>query len=34
MAKAMNPQAFAITIEKRGGSPTPTLTSMVVLGKL
>ena len=34
MAKAMNPQSFAITVEKRGGSPTPTLTSMVVLGKL
>ncbi|WP_266366905.1 anti-sigma factor [Tellurirhabdus rosea] len=25
--------AFAITVEKRGGSPTPTMSTMVVLGK-
>ena len=25
--------AFAITVEKRGGSPTPTLSAMVVMGK-
>ena len=27
-------QAFAITLEKAGGSPTPTLSQMVVLGKI
>lgn len=27
-------QAFAITLEKKGGSPTPTLDKMYVLGKL
>ncbi len=27
-------QAFAITIEKEGGSPTPTMEKMVVMGKL
>ncbi len=27
-------QAFAITIEKEGGSPTPTMNKMVVMGKL
>lgn len=27
-------QAFAITLEKEGGSPTPTLTDMFVLGKV
>jgi anti-sigma-K factor RskA len=27
-----NPQAFAVTLEKRGGSPTPTLEEMVVVG--
>ena len=27
-------QAFAITLEKKGGSPTPTLTKMYVMGKL
>ena len=27
-------QAFAITLEKAGGSPTPTLTAMVVMGKV
>lgn len=27
-------QAFAITLEKTGGSPTPTLTAMLVLGKV
>lgn len=29
-----NPQAFAITLEKEGGSPVPTLTEMYVLGKI
>lgn len=29
-----NPQAFAITIEPKGGSKTPTLAAMVVLGKV
>jgi anti-sigma-K factor RskA len=29
-----NAQAFAITIEKKGGSPTPTLTALVALGKI
>jgi anti-sigma-K factor RskA len=27
-------QAFAITLEKKGGSPTPTLSAMYVLGKI
>ncbi|PSR12176.1 MAG: hypothetical protein DA408_18105 [Bacteroidetes bacterium] len=27
-----NPQAFAVTLEQRGGSPTPTLEEMVVVG--
>ena len=27
-------QAFAITVEQKGGSPTPTLTAMVVMGKV
>jgi hypothetical protein len=27
-------QAFAITLEKMGGSPTPTLTQMFVLGNV
>ena len=27
-----NPQAFAVTLEKKGGSPTPTLEKMYVLG--
>jgi anti-sigma-K factor RskA len=27
-------QAFAITLEKKGGSPSPTLTKMYVMGKL
>lgn len=29
-----NPQAFAVTLEKEGGSTTPTLTAMFVLGKV
>ena len=28
-----NAQAFAVTVEKEGGSPTPTLSTMVVMGK-
>jgi anti-sigma-K factor RskA len=27
-------EAFAITLEKAGGSPTPTLTAMYVMGKV
>lgn len=27
-------QAFAVTLEKRGGSPTPTMTAMYVMGKV
>ena len=27
-------QAFAITLEKRGGSPTPTMENMYVMGKI
>ena len=29
-----NPQAFAITLEKQGGSPEPTLSAMVVMGAI
>lgn len=29
-----NPQAFAITLEKKGGVPSPTMTEMYVLGKI
>lgn len=29
-----NAQAFAITLEKKGGSPTPTMDKMYVMGKL
>ncbi len=28
-----NPQAFAVTLEQKGGSPTPTLEQMYVMGK-
>jgi anti-sigma-K factor RskA len=34
MKVAKNVQAFAITIEPKGGSKAPTLTAMVVLGKV
>lgn len=34
MQSASAPQAFAVTIEPKGGRPTPTLTAMVVLGKV
>lgn len=34
MKVAPNPQAFAITIEPKGGSLSPTLSAMVVLGKV
>ena len=27
-------EAFAITIEKAGGSPTPTMTELIMLGKI
>lgn len=34
MKNAQAAQAFAITIERKGGSPTPTLEKMVVVGNL
>lgn len=34
MKNAQAAQAFAITLEKKGGSPTPTLEKIVVLGNL
>lgn len=34
MKNAQAAQAFAITLEKKGGSPTPTLDKMYVMGKL
>ena len=34
MKKIPNAQAFAITLEKKGGSPAPTLSAMYVLGKV
>lgn len=34
MEKIDHAQAFAITLEKAGGSPTPTLTEMYVIGKI
>lgn len=34
MKNVHNAQAFAITIEKEGGSPGPTLETMIVLGKV
>ena len=34
MAKISNAQAFAITLEKKGGSPTPDMTQLFVLGKV
>jgi anti-sigma-K factor RskA len=34
MRNVQNAEAFAITIEKRGGSPTPTMDSMFAIGKL
>ena len=34
MKNAQAAQAFAITLEKRGGSPTPSLDKMYVMGKL
>ena len=33
-AQVENAQAFAITLEKKGGSPTPTLSAMYVLGNV
>lgn len=33
MKSIASADAFAVTLEKRGGSPTPTLTEMVVIGK-
>jgi len=34
MKKIPNAQVFAITLEKKGGSPAPTLSAMYVLGKV
>ena len=34
MKNVQNAQAFAITLEPRGGSPSPTLNEMYVMGKL
>jgi anti-sigma-K factor RskA len=34
MQNAIAPQAFAVTIEPKGGNSAPTLTAMVVLGKV
>ena len=34
MKNAVDAQAFAVTLEKRGGSPTPTLSNMYVIGKV
>jgi hypothetical protein len=34
MKNISNPQAFAITLEKRGGSPVPTLSEMYVMGNV
>ena len=34
MKNISNPQAFAVTLEKEGGSPTPTLTDMFVIGNI
>ncbi|MEO6883059.1 MAG: anti-sigma factor [Bacteroidia bacterium] len=34
MQKVSNAQAFAVTLEKKGGSPTPTMSAMYVLGKV
>ncbi|MEO8147574.1 MAG: anti-sigma factor [Bacteroidia bacterium] len=33
MKEVQNPQAFAVTLEKKGGSPTPTMEEMYVMGK-
>ena len=33
MMSIENPQAFAVTLEQKGGSPTPTLEQMYVMGK-
>lgn len=34
MKDIQNPQAFAITLEKKGGVPAPTMSEMYVLGKI
>ncbi len=34
MKQVENPQAFAVTLEEKGGSPTPTLEEMFALGKV
>ena len=34
MKTVQNPQAFAITLENKGGSPTPTMEQMYVMGKV
>jgi anti-sigma-K factor RskA len=34
MKNVQNAQAFAVTLEQRGGSPTPTMEAMYAMGKL
>lgn len=34
MKPVENPQAFAITLEKKGGSNVPTMSEMVVMGNV
>lgn len=34
MKSASGPQAFAVTLEKKGGSPTPTLEAMYLIGEV
>jgi anti-sigma-K factor RskA len=34
MKSVENPQAFAITLEKEGGNPTPTMEEMYVMGTI
>jgi anti-sigma-K factor RskA len=34
LANITNAQAFAITLEKKGGSPVPTMENMYVMGEI
>jgi anti-sigma-K factor RskA len=34
MKNVHNAEAFAITVERRGGSPTPTMETMYAIGRL
>jgi len=34
MKTAISPQAFAVTLEKKGGSPTPTMEAMYLIGQV